>query len=123
MNRSILITVRLLFVVSAGIPLASASAQLAPGSPQPIGTMSTPQGQIPVFAKGQLPMFLEHEHTRLTPAQQAVVDAKSARLLEDTAQGEALLKAGNLDAAVEAFQHILDYKPGDNIAYHDLATC
>lgn len=126
MNRSILITVRLLFVVSAGIPLASASAQLAPGSPQPIGMMSTPQGQIPVFAEGQVPIFLLN-HTRLTPAQQAVESAKSARLQEDMAQGEALLKAGNLNAAVEAFQQILSnqpaYEPAYRPAYRGLANC
>lgn len=123
MNSLIQITVRFLCVVAAGIPLASASAQLAPESPQPIGTLSTPQGQIPVYAKGQLPILGYIKHTNLTPAQRAAVTARSEKLQVDTAQGETLLKAGNLDAAIQAFQYVLSYKPGDIIAYHDLASC
>jgi len=128
MNRSISTAVRLLFVFSAGIPLAAASAQLAPGSAQPIGVMSTPQGQIPVFGEGQLPLFAAGSLTRArngTPAQraaEAAVEAvKSRKLQEDTARGEALMKAGDLDGAVGAFQQILAYKPNDGLAYRRMA--
>ena len=59
--------IRLIFVAVAGIPLAAASAQLAPASAQQIGVISTLQGQkIPVFGEGQLPFSFLHsmEHNR-----------------------------------------------------------
>ena len=128
MKSLIQIGVRIFLVVSAGIPLASASAQLAPGSAQPIGVMSTPQGQIPVFGEGQLPLFSAGSLTRArngTPAQRAaeatVEAAKSERLQEDIANGEALMKAGDLDGAVDAFQQILASNPNDGLAYRRMA--
>ncbi len=60
-----------------------------------------------------------------TPAQraaEAVVEAaKSKRLQEDTARGDALMQAGDLNGAVDAFQQILVYKPNDGLAYRRMA--
>ncbi len=129
MNRSISTAVRIFSVASAGIPLAAASAQLAPASAQQIGVISTPQGQkIPVFGEGQLPFSFLHsmEHNRMgTPAQraaEAAVEAvKSQKWQADIARGEALMKAGDLDGAVAAFQQMITYDPNDGLAYRRMA--
>ena len=131
MKKLTLAVIRIFFVASAGISLASASAQQQGTTPtaQQIGVISTPQGQkIPVFGKGRLPFSFLHsmQHNRMgTSAQraaEAVVEAaKSQKLQEDTAQGEALMKAGDLNGAVDAFQQILAYKPDDGLAYRRMA--
>lgn len=131
MNTAIATAVRLLFVVAAGISFAPATAQQT--TAQQIGVISTPGGQkIPVFTEGQLPVSFLHsmQHSRnvgigSTPASraaEAVVEAaKSRRLQEDTAHGDALIQAGDLNGAVDAFQKILTYKPNDGLVYRRMA--
>ena len=126
MNTATATAVRLLFVVAAGISLAPASAQQT--TAQQTGVISTPGGQkIPVFGEGQLPLW----HGSLTrvrigsPAQLAAEAAANAitwkKQQEDIAQGEALMKAGDLDAAIEVFQQMIASEPVDGLAYRRLA--
>ncbi len=127
MNSLFQLGVRVFLAVSVGVPMASASAQLAPASPLPARVLPTPQGQIPVFGEGQLPILGFIHHTNLTPTQRAVVDAKSARMVEHMAQGKALLKAGNPEEAIEAFQQVFADQPAYERrygpAYQGLSDC
>ena len=125
MNNSISTAVRIFFVASAAIPLAAASAQIAPASAQQIGVISTPQGQkIPVFGEGQLPLFGIGTRNG-TPAQraaEAAVEAvKSEKRQQDIACGEAQMKAGDLSGAVGTFQQLIDCDPNDGLAYRRMA--
>lgn len=111
MNNSISTAIRLLFVASAGVFLAAASAQ-EPGATLP------PRHDIPFL--GSL------EHTRNGTAAQRAAEAaveavKTKKWQADIAHGEALMKAGNLDGAVDAFQQMIAYDPNDGLAYRRMA--
>jgi tetratricopeptide (TPR) repeat protein len=129
MNIAIATAVRLLFVVAAGISLTPATAQQ--NTAQQVGVISTPGGQtIPVFGKGQMPMFGYVSHSRnvrpgSTPASRAAEAAATAAASKkwqaDIAHGEALMKVGDLSGAEDAFQQMIASEPVDGLAYRRLA--
>lgn len=134
MNTANATAVGLLFVAAAVLPLTPTSAQTAPPpvqqtTAQQIGMISTPGGQkIPVLGEGQSPFPYLHslQHYRMaTPAQRAAEAAAAAaaskKWREDIAHGEALTQAGDLDAAIDAFQQMIASKPDDGLAYRRLA--
>lgn len=126
MKSSTRTAVRIFLAVSAGIPVAAASAQQPGVTPtaQQIGVMSTPQGQIPVFAEGQLPWFgtrARNGSPSQRAAEAAVEAVKTRKWMADIAHGEALMKAGDLNGAVGAFQEVIAYMPNDGLAYQRMA--
>ena len=112
MNSSISTVIRLLFVAAAGIPLAAASAQ-QPGATPVAG------GGLPPF-----PFILEHTRNG-SPAQRAAEAAAAAvkwkKTQADIARGEALMQAGDLDAAINVFQQLTADDPEDALAYQRMA--
>lgn len=111
MSNSISTAIRLLFVASAGVFLVSASAQ------QPGATLPPSHG---------IPFLGSLEHTRNGTAAQRAAEAaveavKTKRWQAGIARGEALMKAGDLNGAVDAFQQMIAYDPNDGLAYRRMA--
>ena len=118
MNISIRTAIRLFLVATAGIPFAAASAQ------QP-DTMPPADGNLP-----SLPFLSALQHTRAvsrgsTPASRATeaaaAQAKAQRSQADLSRGEALMKSGDLDGAMDVFQQVLTCDSDFGLAYQRLA--
>ena len=117
MNKSISTGIKLFWVVSASIPLAALAQQ--PGA-APTGHVGMPP----------IPYLQSLGHTRnvrsgSTPASRAaeaaVEAAKSKQWMADIAHGEALMKDGDMNGAVDAFQQMIAYDPTDGLAYRRMA--
>ena len=116
MNRLISTATKILFVASAGIFLAAASAQ------QPSTTPATSGASFPYLGSLEHTRNVRIGSTPVSRAAEAAMEAaKSEKWLADIAHGEALMKAGDMNGAIDAFQQMIASKPDDGLAYRRMA--
>ena len=113
MKNLIRIGVRIFLVVSVGIPLAVVLAQQPGATPTVSGVVPPPS----------FPGILEHTRNFGigTPASRAAEAVTYQKWREDLARGEALMKAKDLNGAVDVFQQMIVSNSDDGLAYQRMA--